>query len=70
MGCHFLLQGIFLTQGSNQWSLVSPTLANGFFTTSATWEGRRSVVDKITEGKVKANRMLTLADSLTCCPHC
>ena len=30
MGCHFLLQGIFPTQGLN---LVSPTLAGGFFTT-------------------------------------
>ena len=29
VGCHFLLQGIFLTQGSN---LVSPALAGGFFT--------------------------------------
>ena len=29
-GCHFLLQGIFLTQGSN---LASPTLAGRFFTT-------------------------------------
>ena len=27
--CHFLLQGIFLTQGSN----LSPALAVGFFTT-------------------------------------
>ena len=34
-GCHFLLQGIFLTQGSN---LSSPALAGGFFTTSAPWE--------------------------------
>ena len=30
VGCHFLLEGIFLTQGSN---LVSPALAGGFFTT-------------------------------------
>ena len=30
--CHTLLQGIFLTQGSN------PALAGGFSTTSATWE--------------------------------
>ena len=29
MGCHFLLQGIFPTQGSN----LSPALARGFFTT-------------------------------------
>ena len=28
-GCHFPLQGIFLTQGSNP---VSPALAGGFFT--------------------------------------
>ena len=28
MGCHFLLQGIFLTQGLN----LSPALAGGFFT--------------------------------------
>ena len=32
MGCHFLLQGVFLTQGSNQ-SLASPTSAGKFFTT-------------------------------------
>ena len=36
-GCHFLLQGIFLTQGSN---LRIPTLAGTFFTTRATWEAR------------------------------
>ena len=35
--CHALLQGIFLTQGSNS-SLLSPALLGRFFTTSATWE--------------------------------
>ena len=35
--CHALLQGIFLTQGSNP-CLKSPALAGEFFTTSATWE--------------------------------
>ena len=35
VGCHFLLQGIFQTQGSTI-SLVSPALASGFFTTSTT----------------------------------
>ena len=30
VGCHFLCQGIFLTQGL---SLASPALAGGFFTT-------------------------------------
>ena len=39
-GLHVLLQGIFLTQGSNPrlLSLASPALAGGFFTTSGTWE--------------------------------
>ena len=32
VGCHFFLQGIFLTQGSNS-HLLSPTLAGRFFTT-------------------------------------
>ena len=31
MGCHFLFQGIFPTQGSNPMSFVSPALAGGFF---------------------------------------
>ena len=35
VGFHALLQGIFLTQGLNQ-CLMSPALAGGFFTTSAT----------------------------------
>ena len=38
--CHFLIQGIFLTQGSNLCSLVSPTLAGEFLTTSTTWEAQ------------------------------
>ena len=37
VGGHALLQGIFLTQGSNP-SPTSPALAGRFFTTSATWE--------------------------------
>ena len=32
VGCHFLLQGIFPTQGSNS-RLLFPALAGGFFTT-------------------------------------
>ena len=40
MGCHALLQGIFLTQRLNPY-LISPALADGFFTTSATWETHR-----------------------------
>ena len=37
VGCHALLQGIFPTPASNP-GLMSPALAGGFFTTSATWE--------------------------------
>ena len=37
VGCHFLLQGIFLTQGSNTCFLPeSPTLAGRFFTAQKT----------------------------------
>ena len=39
VGCHFLLQGIFLTQISNP-SLMCPAMAGGFFTTSATCQLR------------------------------
>ena len=35
VGCHFLLQGIFLTQGSKLSLLMSPALAGGFFTITA-----------------------------------
>ena len=38
LGCHFLLQGIFPTQGWNPEPLMSPGLAGRFFTTSAPWE--------------------------------
>ena len=46
MGCHVLLQGIFLTQGMKTASLMSSAWADGFFTTSTTWEAhvRRSVL--------------------------
>ena len=38
MGCHALLQGISPTPAIEPMSLLSPALAGGFFTTSATWE--------------------------------
>ena len=37
VGCHFLLRGIFPTQGSNSCLLYLPVLAGGFFTTSTIW---------------------------------
>ena len=36
VGCHFLLQGIFLTQGLNT-HLFRPALAGSFFTTWEAW---------------------------------
>ena len=38
VGCHLLLQGIFLTQGSNPHLFTSPALAGRFFTTRTIWE--------------------------------
>ena len=40
MCCCVLLQGIFLTQGSNPHFFMSLALAGGFFTTSTTWEAQ------------------------------
>ena len=38
VGGHFLLQGVFPTQGSNTTSLASPARAGRFFTTGATYK--------------------------------
>ena len=38
VGCHVLLQRIFLTQGLNLCLFKSPALAGKFFTACATWE--------------------------------
>ena len=35
MSCHFLFQGLFLTQGSNPLLLRLPALAGGFFTSAS-----------------------------------
>ena len=40
VSCHFLLQGIFLTQGSNLRLLGLLALPGGFFITPDTWEAR------------------------------
>ena len=45
-GCHALLQGIFLTQGSNPCLLHLPALVGRFFTTSNIWEGTHEGGDK------------------------
>ena len=53
-GCCALLQGIFLTQGSNLCLLCLPALTDGFFTTSTTWEtqgrGTKYYFSPINEG--------------------
>ena len=36
--CHFFLQGTYPTQGLKLVSFASPDLADGFLTTSITWE--------------------------------
>ena len=41
MGCHALLQGIFLTQGSNPHLLRLLPLGGRFSATGATWEALR-----------------------------
>ena len=46
MACHFLLQGIFLMQGSNLSLFMSPSLAGWFYSTGTTWKH-----SKIYEGK-------------------
>ena len=43
VGGHALLQGIFLPQGLNPRLLRPPTLAGGFFATSATWEAPKAL---------------------------
>ena len=59
VGCHFLLQGISSTQGTNP-PLLSPTLAGGFFTNRATWEAHRSIYFRV-------NISLLLTQSLSDC---
>ena len=44
VGCHSLRQGDLPNSGIKLASLVSPALAGGFFTTSATWEAQKGGV--------------------------
>ena len=57
MGCHALLQGMFLTQGSNL-SLMSSALESGFFTSSATWEALPS--EYLLEFKFSLSRLIVV----------
>ena len=44
VGCHFLLQGIFLTQGLNLHLSHLPPLPGRFFTTGTPWEAPGHIV--------------------------
>ena len=83
MGCHALLQGIFLTQGSNPCIFMSPALAGRFFTTSAICETKRrvkraklipfgvgggNVVAPSVEGKVKVKMLVAQSCPTLCDP--
>ena len=46
VGCHFLLQRIFLEPDPGITSFMSPALAGGFFTISATWEDPKPSLSK------------------------
>ena len=46
MGCHFLLQGIFLTQGSKP-HLLFPALAGGHFTTEPPGKPTVSIISMV-----------------------
>ena len=52
VGCHFLLQGIFLTQGSNLHLLCLPALAGRFFTTVPSGKSILYIIDGL---KMKTN---------------
>ena len=52
MGCHALLQWIFLTQGFKPASLMSPVLAGGFFTTGAIWEALLHYFSSLAQTKI------------------
>ena len=46
-GCHALIQGIFLTPGSNPISLTSPALTGRVFTTSTTWKAQKYFIIRL-----------------------
>ena len=55
MGCHAILQGIFLEDpGIEPVSLSSPALADEFFTASATWEAPFQATGNILSQKVQS----------------
>ena len=60
VGCHALLQGIFLTQELNP---MSPALAGGFFTSSTTWEDQLVVGERQTINNTYNNLFIYIVSS-------
>ena len=57
LGCSFLLQGIFPTQGLNPHLLpVSPALAGGFFTTCATCSINKQILTSVLEEEAHGSK--------------
>ena len=62
VGCHVLLLGIEPT------SLMSPTLACGFFTTSATWKAQSGTWHMVKVTVLTTQSCLTLCNPMNCTP--
>ena len=73
VGCRALLQGIFLTQGSNLYLVYLPILTGGFFTTSATWEAlpleREKPKHKVVGESGKVSQLLSVRTQLYVSGH-
>ena len=63
MGCHFLLQGIFPTQGSN----LSPALVGGFFTTEP--PGKPLLIRGLLSLKVFSDSLYNVLDATSSGPN-
>ena len=63
VGCHFLLQGIFLTQGLNP-CLLCVLQLRGFFTNSGTWEAQPQLRTLQSQEEKKKSAGLITSESL------
>ena len=66
MGCYFLLQRIFSTQGLNSLSVVSPALADAFFTTEPPGNSTFFLQFSSVQFSSVAQSCLTLCDPMDC----
>jgi len=61
VGCHFLLQGIFLTQELNPHLPASPALAGGFFTTEPPGKPRLCVANSKFQKPIQTMRFHSIS---------